>query len=54
MTYKDVGAVPDVVASTLQLHTMHIYALIDPKASHSFVSYKIVNDLYVCYLVTWV
>jgi hypothetical protein len=47
MTYEDVGAVPDVVAGTLQLDTMHVYALIDPKASHSFVSYRIVNDLHV-------
>jgi len=47
MTYEDVGAVPDVVAGTLQLDTMHVYALIDPEASHSFVSYRIVNNLHV-------
>jgi len=47
MTYEDVGAVPDVVACTLQLDTMHVYALIDSGASHSFVSYRIVNDLHV-------
>jgi hypothetical protein len=46
MTYEDVGVVPDVVAGTLQLDIMHIYALIDPGASHSFVSYRIVNDLH--------
>jgi len=34
-------------AGTLQLDTMHVYALIDPGASHSFVSYRIVNDLHV-------
>jgi len=45
MTYKDVGDVPDVVASTLQLDTMQMYALIDPGASNSFVSYRIVNNL---------
>jgi hypothetical protein len=47
MTYEDVGAVLDVVAGTLQLDTMHVYALIDLEASHSFVSYRIVNDLHV-------
>jgi hypothetical protein len=29
MTHEDVGAVPDVVACTLQLDTMQVYALID-------------------------
>jgi hypothetical protein len=47
MTYEDVGVVPDVVAGTLQLDTMQVYALIDPRASHSFVSYRIVNNLHV-------
>jgi len=47
MTYEDVGAVPDVVAGTLQLDIMQVYALIDPGASHSFVSYRIVNNLHV-------
>jgi hypothetical protein len=47
MTYEDMGAVPDVVAGTLQLDTMHVYALMDPGASHSFVSYRIVNNLHV-------
>jgi hypothetical protein len=47
MTYEDVRAVPDVVAGTLQLDTMQVYALIDPGASHSFVSYIIVNNLHV-------
>jgi hypothetical protein len=46
MTYEDVGVVPNVVAGTLQLDTMQIYALIDPRASHSFVSYKIMNNLH--------
>jgi hypothetical protein len=46
MTYEDVGAVPDVVTGTLQLDTMHVYALIDPGASHSFVSYRIMNDVH--------
>ena len=41
------GAVPDVVVGTLQLDTMQVYALIDPRASHSFVSYRIVNNLHV-------
>ena len=47
MTYKDVGAVPDMVPGTLQLDTIQVYALIDPGASHSFVSYRIVNNLHV-------
>jgi len=47
MTYEDVGAIPDVVTGTLQLDTMQVYALIDPGASHSFVSYRIVNNLHV-------
>ena len=46
MTQEDVGAVPDVVASTLQLDTMQVYALIDPGASHSFVTFRIVNNLH--------
>jgi hypothetical protein len=47
MTYEDVGAVLDMVAGTLQLDTIQVYALIDPGASHSFVSYRIVNNLHV-------
>jgi len=47
MSYEDVGAVPDVVAGTLQLDTMQVYVLIDPRASHSFISYRIVNNLHV-------
>jgi len=47
MTYEDVGAVPDVVAGTLQLDTMQVYALINPGASHSFVCSRIVNNLHV-------
>nr|XP_034908137.1 uncharacterized protein LOC118044086 [Populus alba] len=45
MTHEDVGAVPDVVAGTLQLDTIQVYALFDPGASHSFISYRIVNNL---------
>jgi hypothetical protein len=47
MTHEDVGAVPDVVAGTLQLDTIQVYALIDPGASHSFVAHRIVNNLHV-------
>jgi hypothetical protein len=47
MTHEDVGAVPNVVVGTLQLDTIQVYALIDPRASHSFVAYRIVNNLYV-------
>jgi hypothetical protein len=49
MTYEDVEAVPDVVADTLQLDTMQVYALIDFRASHSFVAYRIVNNLHVLF-----
>ena len=41
------GVVPDVVAGTLQLDKMQVYALIDHGANHSFVSYRIVNNLHV-------
>ena len=41
MTHEDMGDVPDVVASTLQLDTMQVYVLIDPRVSHSFVAYRI-------------
>jgi hypothetical protein len=37
MTQEDVGAMPDVVAGTIQLNTMQVYTLIDYGASHSFV-----------------
>jgi hypothetical protein len=47
MTHEDVGVVPNVVVGTLQLYTIQVYALIDPRASHSFVAYRIVNNLYV-------
>jgi len=47
MTYEDAGVVPDMVAGTLQLDSMQFYALIDPGTSHSFVSYRIVNNLHV-------
>jgi hypothetical protein len=42
-----VGVVPDMVAGTLQLDTMQVYTLIDPGASHSFVAYKIMNNMHV-------
>jgi len=47
MIYEDVRAIPDVVVGTLQLDIMQVYALIDLGASHSFVSYRIVNNLHV-------
>jgi hypothetical protein len=40
-----VGAMPDVVAVTLQLGSIQVYTLIDPGVSHSFVAYRIVNNL---------
>jgi hypothetical protein len=47
MTHENVGVVPDVVVGTLQLDTMQVYTLIDPRASHSFVAYKIMNNMHV-------
>lgn len=38
---------PDVVAGTIELSTMQVYTLIDPGASHSFVSCRIVERLHV-------
>jgi len=45
MIQEDVGAMPDVVAGTLQLGSIQVYTLIDPGASHSFMAYQIVNNL---------
>jgi len=47
MTHEDVRVVHDVVAGTLQLDTMQVYALIDPRANNSFVAYRIMNNLHV-------
>ena len=47
MTHEDVRVVRDVLAGTLQLDTIQVYALIDPGASHSFIPYRIVNNLHV-------
>ena len=40
MTQKDVRATTDVVAGTLLLESQHVYTLIDPGATHSFVARK--------------
>jgi hypothetical protein len=45
MTQEDMGAMPDVVAGTLQLSLIQVYALIDPRASHSFVAHRIIINL---------
>jgi hypothetical protein len=45
MTQEDVGAMPDVVAGTLRLGLIQVYALIDPGASHSFVAHRIISNL---------
>ena len=45
MTQEDVGAMPDVVAGTLQLSLIQVYALIDPGASHSLVAHRITRNL---------
>jgi hypothetical protein len=39
MTQEDVGAMPDVVAGTLQIGSIQVYTLIDLGVSHSFVAY---------------
>ena len=38
---------PNVVAGTLQVKSMQVYALIDPRVSHSFIAYRIVDKLHV-------
>lgn len=41
------GVAPDIVACTLQLESMQVYASIDPRANHSFITYRIVDKLHV-------
>ena len=45
MTQEDVRAMPDVVVGTLQLGLIQVYALIDPRASYSFVAHQIISNL---------
>ena len=45
MTQEDMGAMPDVLAGTLQLGLIQVYALIDPRASQSFVAHRIISNL---------
>ena len=45
MSQEDLGAMLDVIAGTLQLSLIQVYALIDPGASHSFVSHRITRNL---------
>ena len=40
MTQEDVQAATDVVAGTLLLESQHVYTLIEPGATHSFVARK--------------
>jgi len=40
MTQEDVRAATDVVAGILLLKSQHVYTLIDPSATHSFVARK--------------
>ena len=47
MSQEDVGVAPDIVACTLQLESMQVYASIDPGANHSFITYRIVDKLHV-------
>jgi hypothetical protein len=41
------GASPYMVGSTLQLKLMQVHALIDLRASHSFIAYRIIDKLHV-------
>ena len=34
-------AAPNMVAGTLSLELMQVYALIDPEACHSFIAYRL-------------
>jgi hypothetical protein len=47
MTWEDVRAASHVMASTLLLKTMQVYVLFHHRASHSFISCKIANRLYI-------
>ena len=40
MTQEDMRAATDVVAGTLLLKSQHVYTLIDPGATHSFIARK--------------
>jgi len=45
MTQEDMRAATDVVAGTLLLKSQHVYTLIDPGATHSFVARKCEDKL---------
>ena len=45
MTQKKVRAAPNIVVGTLQLNPLLVYALIDPRVTHSFVANKIIRKL---------
>jgi hypothetical protein len=47
MTWEDVRAASHVMASMLLLKTMQVYVLFHHRASHSFISCKIANRLYI-------
>jgi hypothetical protein len=38
---------PNVVVGTIQLELIQVYALIDPEATHSFIAYRLVDELHV-------
>jgi len=40
MTREDMRAATDVVVGILLLESQHVYTLIDPSATHSFVARK--------------
>jgi hypothetical protein len=40
MTQEDVGVMLNVMAGALQLDLMKVYALFDPRVSHSLLNYK--------------
>lgn len=45
MTQEEVRAAPNIVVGTLQLNSLPVYALIDPRITHSFVANTIMGKL---------
>jgi hypothetical protein len=46
MTQENVRETPYFIEGTLLLNIMLVYVIFDHGASHSFISYRIVNDLH--------
>ena len=45
ITYEDVRAALDVVAGMITLNAQQVYALLDPRATHSFITIKFIHKL---------